>query len=177
MNVFVLCTGRCGSLTFVKACKHITNYTFGHESRIHDAGSKRLNFPDNHIEVDNRLSWFLGRLDKQYSDNAFYVHLKRNDVDTANSFLNRYVKSNGIITVYDKGIHLTQRTLNPLELCLDYVNTVNSNIELFLKDKTKIMTFNIEYAKNDFVIFWNRILAEGNLNAALKEWDIKYNAS
>ena len=33
-NVFVLCTGRCGSTTFTQACQHIQNYTASHESKI-----------------------------------------------------------------------------------------------------------------------------------------------
>ena len=38
-----------------------------------------LAYTKGHIEVDNRLSWMLGRLDKVYADDlAIYVHLKRN---------------------------------------------------------------------------------------------------
>ena len=47
-NIFVLCTGRCGSVTFSKACKHITNYTSGHETRIKKLDD-RLDFPSFHI--------------------------------------------------------------------------------------------------------------------------------
>ena len=179
MNVFVLCTGRCGSLTFAKACEHITNYTSGHESKIHDAGYKRLNFPDNHIEIDNRLVWFLGRLHFIYSKDSFYVHLKRKDTEVANSFVKRLREDAtiGIISVYDKSIHLGQRTLSSFALCLDFVNTVNCNIKFFLQDKPNCIDFNLETAKEDFVIFWRWIKAEGDLNAALKEWDTKYNVS
>jgi hypothetical protein len=45
MNVFVLCTGRCGSTTFARACRHMTNYGVGHESRIGKLGEERLAFP------------------------------------------------------------------------------------------------------------------------------------
>lgn len=45
MNVFVLCTGRCGSVTFVEACKHVTNYTSAHESRAGIAGPGRVQYP------------------------------------------------------------------------------------------------------------------------------------
>lgn len=31
MNVFVLCTGRCGATTFHRACEHIENYSAGHD--------------------------------------------------------------------------------------------------------------------------------------------------
>ncbi len=63
MNVFVLGTGRCGTTTFMKACRHVTNCTSGHETRVNHVGPERLSYPSNHIEADNRLSWFLGRLD------------------------------------------------------------------------------------------------------------------
>ena len=98
MNVFVLNTGRCGSTTFTKACKHITNYTSEHESRAGMLGKKHFNYPGNHIETDNRLCWFLGRLDEAYGNDAYYVHLKRNTKDVASSFAKRY--SGGIMRAY-----------------------------------------------------------------------------
>jgi hypothetical protein len=90
MNVFILNTGRCGSTTFVKACEHITNFTTAHESRMHLIGNQRLAYPDNHIEADNRLAWFLGRLEAAYGDRAIYVHLRRDPLKTARSFEKRY---------------------------------------------------------------------------------------
>ena len=86
MNVFVLCTGRCGSHTFIESCNHISNYTAGHETRSRFLGKERLNFALNHIEADNRLAWFLGRLDTTYRENVFYVHLSRNKNQTIKSF-------------------------------------------------------------------------------------------
>ena len=64
MNVFVLNTGRCGSVTFIEACRHIHHYSAAHESRATYIGEQRLAYAANHIEADNRLCWFLGRLDK-----------------------------------------------------------------------------------------------------------------
>ena len=84
LNVFVLCTGRCGSVTFARACRFIDNYTAGHET----AHGYNLEYPDRHIEVDNRLSWFLGRLDERYPD-AYYVHLLRRREDVVQSFARR----------------------------------------------------------------------------------------
>jgi hypothetical protein len=57
VNVFVLGRGRCGSTTFIRAYKHISNFTSGHETRARLLGEARLNYPDHHIEADNRLSW------------------------------------------------------------------------------------------------------------------------
>ena len=73
MRVFVLSPQRCGSVTFSAACSHIKNFTSGHETRE----KLEVQYPDNHIEVDNRLAFFLGRIEKNYGDNAYYVFLKR----------------------------------------------------------------------------------------------------
>lgn len=178
MNIFVLNTGRCGSTTFIKACNHITNFTSAHESRAGMVGAAHMDYPPNHIEADNRLSWFLGRLDKYYGDNAFYVHLKRNDrTKTIESYSKRKHRG-GILRAYHKGILLNaSRLCHPIDISSDYFETVTSNIEFFLKDKTKQMTFTLENSQADFREFWNRIGAEGDFDAALSEFAVNYNAS
>ena len=177
MNVFILNTGRCGSMTFIKACQHISNFSTAHESRCDQLGEARLAYPDNHIEVDNRLSWYLGKLDKQYGDHAVYVHLKRNNTDTASSYAKRLFPG-GIIPAYRKGIlqHLSD-DISDISVSLDYCDTVYSYIEHFLKDKTHKMEFKLESAKQDFQRFWDLIGAEGALASALAEFNISYNAS
>lgn len=176
MNVFILNSGRCGSTTFIKACRHISNYSALHESRSGLIGSERLNYPDNHIEADNRLSWFLGRLDEKYGDNAFYVHLTRDHGETATSFARR--TDFGIMQAYREGILLElQDNPSPQELATDYLDTVDANISLFLKQKSQKMDFKLESARDDFKEFWLRIAAEGDLDAALSEWGTRHNAS
>ncbi len=176
MNIFILNTGRCGSTTFIKACQHMTNYTSSHESRAIYTGDSRLNFPLQHIEADNRLSWFLGRLDEKYADDAFYVHLKRNKPDVIESFKKRH--QYGIMKAYKEGILLGGSDSQTADaIATDYIDTIEANIKLFLKDKTKIINFNLENAENDYKKFWNAISAEGNLSAALAEWNINYNKS
>lgn len=177
MNVFILNAGRSGSTTFNKACQHITNYTSAHESRAHVLGSTRLDYPQNHIEADNRLSWFLGRLDKQYGNDALYVHLTRNVEATAKSHAQRAFR-HGIFLAYRKGILTnTPIEISDMSVALDYCDTVNSNIELFLKDKTNVMTFQLENAAHDFQLFWELIGAEGDREAALAEFERKHNAT
>jgi hypothetical protein len=176
MNVFVLSTGRCGSTTFVEACKHVTNFTSAHESRARICGPDRLKYPAQHIEADNRLSWFLGRLDREYGNRAFYVHLKRDARKTAHSLLNRY--HGGIMRAYSAGILMRKHARHDrFAVCLDYCDTVNSNIECFLKDKSHRLTMTLESARADFRLFWERIGAQGNLEAALAEWDVRHNPS
>lgn len=176
MNIFILNTGRCGSTTFIKACQHITNFTSLHESRASLIGNERLQYPGNHIEADNRLSWFLGRVDKQYGDNAFYVHLSREVSKTAVSFSKR--EGYGIMKAYKEGILLgADENQSASDIALDYIDTVESNIELFLKDKTNTMKFSLESAAEDFNLFWNKIGAEGDIQRALAEWKVNYNSS
>ena len=152
-------------MTFIQACKHISNFSSSHESRCGLLAEARLDYPENHIEAGNRLSWFLGRLDKQYGNSAFYVHLKRNVNDTATSFVRRYAI--GIINAYRKSVYMgLSNTASPMTVSLDYCETINSNIELFLKDKTGKMEFNLENARVDFQTFWRLIGAEGMLALA-----------
>ena len=180
MNIFVLCTGRCGSTTFTRAAQHITNFTAGHETRSGLIGHARFDYPSYHIEADNRLSWLLGRLNSEFGDNAYYVHLRRDRVATAESFTQRW--NMGIMSAYRKHI-LSVRggadlcNNNKIDVALDYVDTVNFNIALFLKNKTHTMDFIMEDGRKHFSHFWDWIGAEGNKEAALSEWGTRHNAS
>ncbi|GAB4294928.1 MAG: hypothetical protein Kow0096_11400 [Thiohalomonadaceae bacterium] len=177
MNVFILNTGRCGSTTFIAACRHIGNYSAGHESRVQLLGAARLAYPPHHIEADNRLSWLLGRLDAAYGDNAYYVHLTRDRAKVVASFVRR--ADFGIMKAYRAGILLHDATQHAAREAIadDYVATVEANITHFLKDKRHKMNFCLENAKDDFRRFWHWIGAQGDLAAALAEWDLRHNAS
>ena len=176
MNVFVLCTGRCGSVTFAKACSHITNFTSAHESRVSRLGDDRLAFPDRHIEIDNRLSWFLGRLEEKYGDNAVYVHLIRDPEATAQSFNRRWHLRSSIMRAYAEQICMTSPK-DPLAMCRDYVATVNSNIRAFMRGKSRVCTIYMESAATEFPEFWTLIEAEGDLDRAQEEWATPRNKS
>ncbi len=176
MNVFILNAGRSGSKTFAQACEHITNYTSAHESRSGLLGDAHFDYPDNHIESDNRLSWLLGRLDRKYGDRAFYVHLTRNPAQVAASWARR--SYTGMMNAYRYAIlwHCP-KDAKPVEVALDYCDTVRENIRLFLRDKRNRMEFRLEDGPERFPEFWRRIGAEGNLTAALAEFDVRHNAA
>ncbi len=176
MNVFVLNSGRCGSTTWIRACEHIRNYSAGHETRIHLAGPARLAYPERHIEADNRLSWILGRLDQAYGDRAFYVHLRREREAAAASFARR--ADFGIMRAWREGVLLgaTPETTD-LDLAHDYLESVEQNIRLFLRDKPRVLEARLEHLPRDFRRFWSAIDAEGDLEAALAELRIRHNAS
>ncbi len=176
MNVFVLNSGRCGSLGWIRACGHITNYSAGHESRAHVVGPARLAYPDRHIEADNRLSWLLGRLDRAYGRDAFYVHLLRDREQAARSFAKR--RHFGILHAYEQGILWgADPRGDALELARDYLETVESNIRLFLRDKPLVLEARLERLEDDFLEFWSAIGAEGDREAALAELAKRHNAS
>lgn len=181
MRVFILCTGRSGSLSFARACSHITNFTSGHESLSRRLGNDRFNYPDNHIEADNRLSWFLGSLDKRFGNDALYIHLVRNREDTIQSYNRRWVRNGSLIRAYCEGIqqialHRLDRERR-LAVVADFYDRVDDNIQHFLKDKDKKLTIRIENAHEEFQLFWKRVGAEGNLDNALDSFDQRHNSS
>lgn len=152
------------------------NFTAGHETRTHLPGPERLRYPANHIEADNRLSWLLGRLERQYGDNAFYVYLRRNPDATAESFARR--RDFGILRAYRDAILLgSDPKHDPVAVARDYLDTVESNIGLFLKGKSRTLEARLEQAEQDFPRFWEAIGAEGDLDAALTEFTIRHNSS
>lgn len=178
MNIFILSTGRCGSMTLARACHHISNYTAAHESRIGRVGPERLRYPANHIESDNRLAWFLGRLDHEFPRDVFYVHLQRERLAVARSYARR-LDPGLIMAAWAHGVHLgLPDDIGPqaLDLALDYVDTVTANIAGFLAEKPNSMALQLERAKQEFPAFWRRIGAQGDLAAALAEFDIAHNA-
>ncbi|MBN2523446.1 MAG: hypothetical protein JXB24_09225 [Bacteroidales bacterium] len=181
MRIFILCTGRSGSFAFIKACKHILNYSSGHETNAKKIGSAHFEYSDNHIEADNRLIWFLGALERKYADSPVYVHLKRNKSETIRSLNKRWHSKVSIMRAYCAGILKTPiEKLNKkrrLEICEDYYNNVNLNIEVFLKSKSKSIMVNLETIQEDFRKFWNFIGARGNLENALIEFETNYNKS
>ncbi|WP_200182659.1 hypothetical protein [Ectothiorhodospira mobilis] len=180
-NIFILGTGRCGTTSFIHACKHIKNYTSGHETRVAHIGEARLLYPDYHIEADNRLSWFTGRLEEKFGDQAFYVHLLRNPEKVAASLSKRLFKG-GIITAYGDGILMPRAnpgvaTNDALKISRDYVYTVTKNIELFLKNKSNKMIIWLEEIEDKFPEFTERVGADANLEEIRKELKTPKNTS
>ena len=182
MNISCLSTGRCGSTTFAKSIAHARNYTSGHETRATIVGNDHFNYPDFHIESDNRLSWMLGSLDEFYGDNPIYIHLLRNPDEVAASYCKRYSPSfiGGIMHGFGHGI-LQQGALyegeNLRNLADLYVNVVNQNIKSFLKDKTMVVVMDMANPKESIIKIWEMGKMEGDLEKALSEWDVKHNTS
>jgi len=83
-RIFILSAGRSGGTTLAVALgATVANHTVGCETK-HEAQYQDLEFPDDHIEVDNRLFWFLPLLEQLYPE-AQYWHLKRERKDQVRS--------------------------------------------------------------------------------------------
>ena len=182
MNIFCLSTGRCGSTTFTASFSHATNYTSGHESRSKVIGPEHFDYPDQHIESDNRLSWLLGTLEKRYGDRAIYVHLFRNKQEVVDSYVKRYSPEliNGIMFGFGHGILTRPRlfTEDKLPALADmYVDTVTDNIEKFLSNKSKVIKMNMHDPISAFEKVWEMGEVQGDFEAARSEWTVKHNRS
>lgn len=178
MNVFVVGTGRCGTVTFTKACEHITNYTAAHE---HRKGMALLDFVygPNHIAVDPHLSWVLALLLEAHPD-AFYVHLTRDRDAAAYSFYRRgRSHTRGIAPIMSSALQTNCFQMEDPEfrqVCGAFHDIVNAAIRNQLRGH-RSMTVHIERPKPQFREFWTQIGAEGDLEAALAEFDVRHNAS
>ena len=182
-NIFVLSAGRCGSMTFIKACDHITNYTSQHESGRNFESHQKYNliYPEHHIESDNRLAWFLGSLEKLYGNKAYYIKLTRNKDKIMNSYLKRKSLNQGILPAF--AINIFQQKKRSISkdgyiwATKHYINTVYDNIDFYLRDKTNKIEFDIDDPIDKFHQIWIDIEAQGNLNKAMKEFSKNYNSS
>jgi hypothetical protein len=158
----------------IEACEHLESHSAGHETRVELTGVERLAYPAPHIEADNRLAWFLGRLDKTYGDRAFYVHLRRDPDQVARSFAKRKF---GLMHAYMHGILQRSRNADRVDVARDLVDTITQNIQHFLQDKPNQMDIWLETAAETFPEFAERIGATGDLDAAIAEFSVKHNAT
>lgn len=191
-------------MTFAKACSHIANFTSAHESGRGAPPPKRFHYPDQHIEVDNRLTWFLGSLAVHYPD-ARYIHLHRDPDLVAHSFLARW-HSDPPALIANASRHPLRRVRSKLrtrhpggfiipafaygvmqrsspwaaddraEVCRFYVDTVTESILEFVRDKP-CLDFALEDARDAWPLVWDWIGAEGDFGGALAEFDILHNAT
>jgi len=178
MNVFVLCAGRVASTAFSEACQYATNYTAAHESNVGKMSCARVEYPENHIEIDNRLVWFLPLLEEKYGDNAIYVYLKRDKDLIARSYEERWYLTISIVKAYGYGILMFPRIKKKerYAVCRDYVELSDKLIESFLARQKKVVDVDLGKIKNgEFQKFWNFAGVKGDFELAMKEWDKSHN--
>lgn len=166
MRVFVLTAGRTASQTVARACEHIEGMTAAHESRKRMI-EHRLDYPDNHIEVDNRLSWFLGSLERLYDDEeTFYVFLRRDPERVATSYIRRWHITVSIVRAFYHGIlmcrHKKPTDDEKLASARLFVQTVEDNIQAFLKGRANHAVINTDNLEDDFLTFMHAAGLKGD---------------
>jgi hypothetical protein len=110
---------------------HLTNFTAGHETRSQLIGEQRFAYPDQHVEADNRLSWFLGGLAQRFGDEPLYVHLRRDPEAVAQSLARRWSSKVPGILIRAFGTSIVMRgngwpAEQRLEVCRFYVETITA---------------------------------------------------
>ncbi|MEX2475459.1 hypothetical protein [Marinobacter sp.] len=165
MRVFVLTTGRAASKTFANACQLLDGMSVGHETKAGHV-SDRLSFPYNHLEVDNRLVWFLGGIAERYSDDhTFYVYLTRAPKKVAESYLKRWhIKVSGVRAFYHGILMYSDKpeVATARQSCRLFVDTINENIRYFLKGRANWCEVRVEHLHNDFFAFMDQAGLEGD---------------
>lgn len=173
MRIFVIGTARCGATTFLRACRHLTNFTTGRSPGIPLGEGKAFLYPDHHIEVDPRLAWFLGSLADRYPD-AVFVHLRRRRNEVVDSLVRHWSRlwQDPCLTAFrqvalPKGTGWSFEQRRHLgELVVD---STLANVDTFLRTRTSL-TLWLHEIQESFPVFLDFIGAEGNLAAALDEW-------
>lgn len=176
MKVIVLTTGRSGSVSLYHACRIAKNYDAGHETKAGALGAERCDIPDNFIEVDNRLAWFLGRLAESDKGDVHYGFLRRDPEKVAVSYNRRWEVRKGMMRGYCEGFCQRDKSTSDMEMARDMVGTIESNIALFLKDRPHTV-MNIETIDQDLPKFLEAINADIDVTEALAEFHKKRNSS
>jgi hypothetical protein len=130
MNVFLVSPGRTGTTTFSEAFSIIEGYTSAHETRVNELGVSRVSYPENHIECDNRLAFFMVRLTEKYKDSGVLVKLYRDEESIARSYNHRWRRIY-IMKAYSQGILLRDLSDNNLDVCRDYVSYSYEQLNYF----------------------------------------------
>lgn len=167
MRVFVAGPGRCGTVTFAKACKHVTNYTAAHERQ------RGLNppwtTPDGHIEVDPRLTWHARSLVSEYPE-SLWVILDRDRDRTALSFARRATTMTAWrrLSTYDAP--------NAVLGAMHYVEFIYDYLDMAIpKDRRLWLTTPV--SESEARMFWDRIGAEGDFGKFAAALGQVHNAS
>jgi len=191
MRIFVTGTGRCGSVTFSKACRHVANYTCGHETHTNKPRDKvpkdeagwagalyaevRLagdianwDYPDGHIEVSPQLVLGIPILRKRYPA-AKWVHLVRRDRDACAASLARWSDMRAF-----GGYWFLNYRADKLSVAYVVYDTILGLCESLLPDA---FTLELERAQEQWPACWDFMGAAGDLAASARQWTRRYNAS
>jgi hypothetical protein len=143
MNVFFISPGRTATTSFSEAFSCVPGYTSMHESRVELLGKERVSYPENHLEFDNRLVWFLPQLANKYAKSSILVIVHRDKEKIAQSYNKRWHKIN-IMKAYAQGIHMRDLAGNDIDVCRDYVNYVYDHLEFYRNYWDHVVDINMD---------------------------------
>lgn len=173
MRVFVVGTGRCGTVTFYQACMEIANYTAGHESKNGEDQIGDWSFPDNHAEVSCNLLWGIPALRERYPK-AFWVHLTRERAACVDSLRQNCSRSQ---EMFAQQWWFFRHEVDPnrrARIAETYYDSYNALVRRLLPPTA--LTLQLESIRESWPEFWEKIGAQGDLAASLLHWGRKYNA-
>lgn len=176
MKIIVLTSGRTGSMAMFRACQHVQNFSAGHDSKSGQLAVERAVVPDNHIEIDTRFAWFLGRLAALDESDVHYVHLTRDPEGIARSYNKRWANRKGIMRGYCEGLLEREKTLDGLSIAQDMIATINLNIAAFLQGRPHSI-IRLETLDIDLPAFFAQIGADVDVEKALSEFAQGHNSS
>jgi hypothetical protein len=154
------------------------NFTAGHETLAREPLPRRLDYPDEHIEVDNRLFFYLGLLEEAFGAEPFYVHLLRDEQDVVRSLLDRWDTPISLGQGWERTVMMRGAGTPQLhaEAAADAVTAMNAGIRVFLRDKPRQQVIHLEDCPEAFGRFWDAVGAVGDRDSAMAEWSVSHNA-
>ncbi len=169
MRVFVVGTGRCGSVTFYQACSHMTNFSSGHET-LATQKIGCLNYPDDHIECSPPLLLSAPALIKAYPD-AKWIHLVRERESCIKSLEGQVAES---LKRFAGQWWLRQKP-EPKSAAPVFYDTCIGLAEALLP-RDRMLVVQMESAYQSWEEVWAFLGAQGNFEASRNEWLKKYNS-
>lgn len=171
-RVFIVCTGRCGSVSFREACRYATNYRTGHESHC-----GFLEYPDQWIEVNNHLRCVIPHMANKYPD-ALWVHLIREPKGCIRSL--ERMNDGAHMRAYQALYPSVMPSHNLGDVAYRYYWAENDAINVQLtalvaNPQRRVMR--LESIKDEWADFWQWIGAEGDDQASLAAWDVRRNTT
>lgn len=178
MRVYVVGTGRCGSVTIAAALKEtVTNLTVGHETFAngHPSNMAYPGLPDDHIEVDHRLTFHLGPilLDVMKGE-AIVVWLRRNTEAVVRSWLRRFKVKGGMMRSWANGVAYFRpelRSADDLEhVARSYVTHVERHLQSVFEchEGADLVRLHIEKPEPGLRELWKLAGLEGDLDRCLE---------
>ncbi|MEP2735219.1 MAG: hypothetical protein ABJP34_02890 [Erythrobacter sp.] len=176
MKVAVLTAGRAGSMSLYQACRHIRNFSAGHDSKEGELAAQRAQIADGHIEIDTRFAWMLGQLEERNPQGLHYVFLTRDTAGIAASYNRRWTNRKGVMRGYCETILQRDKPVEDMAVARDMVETVEANIRSFLSGKPHSV-IRLENWEKDLPKFFTDIGAEADTDAAFAAFAERHNAS